>query len=63
MRYLLRATLFPTICTFIGCWTPRCVALWQELPRFHDVLDPLDGVLFALRTLRHFVREVTDAPG
>jgi hypothetical protein len=27
------------------------------------VLDPLDGVLFALRTLRRFVRESIDAPG
>ncbi|KAJ7793470.1 hypothetical protein B0H14DRAFT_141257 [Mycena olivaceomarginata] len=41
----------PAVCTFIGCWTPRCVTLWQELTRFHDVLDALDGVLFALRTL------------
>jgi hypothetical protein len=46
----------PAICTFIGCWTPRCVAL-------HDVLDALAGVLFALRTLRRFVREAIDAPG
>jgi hypothetical protein len=53
----------PAICTFIGCWTPRCVVFWQELTRFHDVLDALDGVLFALRTLRRFVREAIDGPG
>ncbi|KAJ7846103.1 hypothetical protein B0H14DRAFT_3454664 [Mycena olivaceomarginata] len=39
------------ICTFIGCWTPRCVALGQELTRFPDVLDALDGVLFALQMM------------
>jgi hypothetical protein len=53
----------PAIYTFIGCWTPRCVALWQELPRFHDVLDALDGVLFALGMVRRFFREAVDAPG
>jgi hypothetical protein len=39
------------------------VALWQELTRFHDVLDALDGVLFAFRTLRRFVGEAIDALG
>jgi hypothetical protein len=53
----------PAVCTFIGCWMPRCVALWQELTRFHDVLDALDGVLFALGMVRRFVREAIDAPG
>ncbi|KAJ7326234.1 hypothetical protein DFH08DRAFT_1084833 [Mycena albidolilacea] len=53
----------PAVCTFIGCWTPRCVGLWQELTRFHDVLDALDSVLFALRTLWRFVREAIDVPG
>jgi hypothetical protein len=33
------------------------VALWLELTRFHDVLDALGGVFFALRTLRRFVRK------
>jgi hypothetical protein len=53
----------PAICTFIGCWTPRCVTPWQEFTQFHAVLDALDGVLFALRTLRRFVRAAIDAPG
>jgi hypothetical protein len=39
------------------------VVLGQELTRFPDVLDALDGVLFALQMMRRSVREAIDAPG